>query len=143
MGRNPVDVAGRMLIFTWVGLAFGALYYNLGASYTDLQNKVNLLYVIVQSLMLLPNAAISLFTADKQYFVSDTNAGLLRPSAYYVGKLAVSTPLVLLNVVVLVLVLYGLVGLRMAVGAFFACLAACGLMYLIGAQVGDHSDVLA
>jgi ABC-type multidrug transport system permease subunit len=135
MGRNPVDIAGRMLIFTWVGLAFGSLFYNLGPSFQDLQNKVNLLFVTVLALLLLPYVAISLFLADKQYFIADTNAGLLSPSAYYAAKLVVSTPLVLLNVAVLVLVLYGLVGLRLTTWAFFAYLASCALMYLISAQV--------
>jgi hypothetical protein len=143
MGRNPVDIAGRMLIFTWVGLSFGCLFYNLGPSFQDLQNKVNLLFVTVLALLLLPYVAISLFLADKQYFIADTNAGLLSPSAYYVAKLVVSTPLVLLNVAVLVLVLYGLVGLRLTVGVFFAYLAACALMYLISAQVRCNLGMLA
>lgn len=37
--RNPADVAGRMLIFCWISLFVGLIFYSLDASLTGVRNR--------------------------------------------------------------------------------------------------------
>jgi hypothetical protein len=51
--RNPADVAGRMLLFTWVGVFCGLVFWRLGDGLDAARNRVNILFIIVQLFMLL------------------------------------------------------------------------------------------
>lgn len=67
--RNPADVAGRCLIFTWLAVFVGLIFYNLPASVDALRSRMNVLFVEPVILLLMPYVYMSLFTSDKQYFI--------------------------------------------------------------------------
>jgi hypothetical protein len=51
--RNPADVAGRMLLFAWVGVFAGLVFWRLSTGLDAVRNRVNLLFCVVQLFMLL------------------------------------------------------------------------------------------
>jgi len=67
--RNPADVAGRCLIFTWLAVFVGLIFYNLPVTVDGLRARLNVLFVEPVILLLLPYVYMSLFTSDKQYFI--------------------------------------------------------------------------
>jgi hypothetical protein len=47
---------------------------------------MNLLFSSLSFFMLMPFISMSLFTADRQFYLADISAKLYHPSAYYVAK---------------------------------------------------------
>jgi hypothetical protein len=68
--RNPADVAGRILTFTWVGILTGVLFYNLPGDASSLQRRLNLVYSNLAFLCLMPYISMSLYTADKKFYLA-------------------------------------------------------------------------
>jgi hypothetical protein len=66
MLRNPTDVAGRALVFCWLGLLVGLVFYDLGYEVTAFRTRANLLLVQLLVPLLLPFCYISWHTADKR-----------------------------------------------------------------------------
>ncbi|GBF87651.1 ABC transporter G family [Raphidocelis subcapitata] len=133
--RNPADVAGRMLIFAWIAVLTGLIYYNLGDTLEDLRSRLNVLFLQPTIFLLLPYVYMSLYTADKQYYVADAAAKLYAPSAYYAAKTVAVLPFAVLNVVAFSWILYGMAGLRREAVPVVANGAISALLYLIAAQV--------
>ncbi len=54
--RNPTDVAGRMLLFTFIGVTCGLVFWRMGdgRGLESLHNRINLMFVMALQLMLLP-----------------------------------------------------------------------------------------
>jgi hypothetical protein len=133
--RNPADVAGRCLIFSWLAIFVGLIYYNLSSDVDSLRARLNVLFVEPVILLLLPYVYMSLYTADKQYYIADSSAKLYHPSAYYVAKQMAVMPFAILNVLLFSFTLYGLAGLRADGWAIGINGLMSVLMYLIAAQV--------
>jgi len=133
--RNPADVAGRCLIFTWLAVFIGLIFYNLPTTADSLRARLNVIHVAPVIMLLMPFVYMSLFTADKEYFIQDVSAKLYRPSAYYVAKQLAVLPFGILNSLLFAFTLYGLVGLRRR-GASVGMMGAMSvLVYLVAAQV--------
>jgi ATP-binding cassette subfamily G (WHITE) protein 2 len=135
--RNPADVAGRLLVCAYVGLMVGLVGYNIGSGLEALRARLNIMYAQILVCLLLPFVYLSLYIADKQYFIADVNAGLYRPSAYYLAKQLVVLPFALVNIVLCCCIVYGLAGLTWNPTAFLMYLVFCILVYLVASQVGD------
>eukprot|EP00877_Chromochloris_zofingiensis_P013185 jgi/Chrzof1/811/Cz01g29200.t1 len=133
--RNPADVAGRMLVFTEIAIFTGLIFYNLEDDINSVRNRMNVLFVEPVIFMLLPYVYMSLYTADKQYFIQDSASKLYHPSAYYVAKQAAILPFAILNVLVYAYTLYGMAGLRNQAAAIVFNGLLSILLYLIAAQV--------
>lgn len=73
--RNPADVAGRCLIFTWLAVFVGLIFYNLPTTVDALRSRMNVLFVEPVILLLMPYVYMSLFTSDKQYFIQGVCGG--------------------------------------------------------------------
>ena len=67
--RNPADVAGRCLIFTYLAVFVGLIFCNLPTTVDALRARLNALFVEPVILLLMPYVYMSLFTSDKEYFV--------------------------------------------------------------------------
>lgn len=50
------------------------------------RSRLDVCFIEVCVLLLLPYVYMSLYTADKQYYMADIAGRLYRPSAYYVAK---------------------------------------------------------
>lgn len=68
--RNPADVAGRIMTFTWVAILTGILFYNLPGDATSLQRRLNLVFSNLAFLCLMPYISMSLYTADKKFYLA-------------------------------------------------------------------------
>jgi hypothetical protein len=66
MLRNPTDVAGRALVFCWLGLLVGVVFYNLGYEVTAFRTRAQLLLVQLLVPLLLPFCYMSWYIADKR-----------------------------------------------------------------------------
>jgi hypothetical protein len=133
--RNPADVAGRLLIFTYSALLTGLFFYNAGTDFNGLRTRLNVIFLTTYILILLPYVYMSLYTSDKQYFLADISSRLYSHSAYYVAKQVAMLPFGILFPLAHVLLLYGMVGFRWQVEAVLVELAVCILLYLVAAQV--------
>lgn len=72
--RNPADVAGRILTFTWVGLLTGVLFYSLSGTASSLMSRLNLLFSNLAFVTLMPYISMSLYTADKKFYLAGAAA---------------------------------------------------------------------
>jgi hypothetical protein len=72
--RNPADVAGRIMTFTWIGILTGILFYNLPGDATSLQRRLNLVFSNLAFLSLMPYISMSLYTADKKFYLAGKHA---------------------------------------------------------------------
>lgn len=115
----------------------GLIYYNLPNTVDSLRSRLNVLFVEPVILLLLPYVYMSLYTADKQYYIADSSAKLYHPSAYYLAKQMAVIPFAVLNVLLFSFTLYGLAGLRHDGFAVGMNGLMSVLMYLIAAQVGS------
>lgn len=142
--RNPADVAGRMLIFAWVALFCGLVWYDLSEDVTvSLRATMSCLFVSLTIFMLLPYVYMSVYTSEKQYYLADLAAKLYQPSAYYLAKQVVYLSFAIVNALVFGLIVYGLVGLRDR-GSSIMINAFCGVMlYLTASQVVDCAAMVA
>jgi hypothetical protein len=87
--RNPADVAGRTLTFSWVALLMGLLYFNMPLDASSLRGRLNLLFNGLVFFCLMPYVSMSLYTADKKFYIADASAKLYRAHAYYAAKVRV------------------------------------------------------
>jgi ATP-binding cassette subfamily G (WHITE) protein 2 len=110
--RNPADVAGRMLTFTYVGLFIGLIFYSMADGAESVITRMNLLYNAAAFFMFIPYVSMSLFTSDRQFYSADVSAKLYHPSAYYCSNVLATLPFSIANAAVFALVVYGLTGLR-------------------------------
>lgn len=70
-----------------MGLLFGLVFYNMSVTSLDsLRNRVNLLFALAATILLMPLTSISLFTDDKRIHMADTAAKRYRLTAYYAAK---------------------------------------------------------
>jgi hypothetical protein len=58
--RNPADVAGRLLTFTWVALLVGLIYYDLPTDAGSIRQRLNLLFATLCFFVLMPFVNMSL-----------------------------------------------------------------------------------
>jgi hypothetical protein len=84
--RNPADVAGRTLTFAWVAAMVGLIYYNMPADASSMRSRINLLYSGLCFFLLMPFISMSLYSADKRFYVGDTAARLYKPLPYHLAK---------------------------------------------------------
>jgi hypothetical protein len=141
--RNPADVAGRMLIFCWLGIFIGLIFYDMAPTIDGLRSRLNVLFVQPVIFLLLPYVYMSLFAADKQYFIADVSAKLYRPSAYYLAKQLAVAPFLVLNTLVFSYTLYGMAGLRHSAVAVIGNGVISVLLYAIAAQVLSFAAIVA
>ncbi|KAI8470836.1 MAG: hypothetical protein J3K34DRAFT_521019 [Monoraphidium minutum] len=140
--RNPADVAGRMLLFAWVGVFCGLVFWRLGAGLDGLRGRVNLLFVESLQFMLLPYVYMSLYAADRRHFTADMSARLYTPGPYYAAKTLAVLPFALGNVLLSGYIIYGMAGLRLTARAAAVNGAASALLYLVAQQVQALAAIL-
>lgn len=84
---EAVSTVCRTLTCTWIGILWGIMFYNTPAdNLTGLRNRMNLTFAMLQTCILLPFVSISLYTADKRFYLADASAKLYRASSYYAAK---------------------------------------------------------
>lgn len=110
--RNPADVAGRMLTFTYVGGFIGLVFYNLPADLSSVPTKLNIIFNSASFFMFIPYTSMSLFTSDRQFYAADVTAKLYDSSAYYLANFVSNFPFATLNAAVFALIVYGMAGLN-------------------------------
>jgi ABC-type multidrug transport system ATPase subunit len=141
--RNPADVAGRTLTFCWVGLLMGLLYYSLPADGLGLRSRLNLLFNLLAFFCLMPYVSMSLYSADKKFYVADASAKLYRPHAYYAAKVMATVPFQVVSAFVFVCITYGMAGLRAGAYPVVSTAFLATLLYLIAVQVLHFCAILA
>ncbi|KAG2483665.1 hypothetical protein HYH03_017468 [Edaphochlamys debaryana] len=137
--RNPADIAMRMLTFVWVGLFSNFLTYGLPADATGIALRINLLFALTFFFIVMPFIFMSVFTADKRFFLREASTqggggGLYAVSAYYAAKVTATSPLNAAVALTFCWVGYGMLGYRHSVVAVFQSAVCCVLMALIALQ---------
>jgi ABC-2 type transporter len=92
-------------------------------------------FFLCQTIQLLPFAYMSLYVADRRFYIIDVASNLYHPSAYYVAQTLAAIPPALFNGVVLYLVVYSLIGLRNTVWAVFCTGIFAAIQGLVSIQV--------
>eukprot|EP00878_Enallax_costatus_P008135 GHUV01008507.1.p1 GENE.GHUV01008507.1~~GHUV01008507.1.p1 ORF type:complete len:595 (+),score=137.00 GHUV01008507.1:227-2011(+) len=135
MTRNPLNVAGRMMIFTYVGLIFGLVYYNMGGGASTIPVRMSVVHVDIVFLVLVTSISMPLFYEDTKYFVHDTKAGLYRPLEYLLARMTVAIPFTIIMGAVLHFILFGMAGMRHGAVYMLQSCALAVLCLLIAMQV--------
>ncbi|KAG1673764.1 hypothetical protein FOA52_002333 [Chlamydomonas sp. UWO 241] len=156
MTRNPADVAGRTLTFSWVALFVGLVYFNLpngrlgddggldgSDAGTAMQLRLNTLFNNTAFFMLMPYVSMSLFTSDRRYFLAESSAKLYGPGIYYMAKVIATLPFNICAAAVYALIVYGLAGLNPDPGTAAQSVVLQTLLSLIAVQVLHLAATLA
>eukprot|EP00803_Ostreobium_quekettii_P007966 evm.model.scf_884EXC.7 EVM.evm.TU.scf_884EXC.7 scf_884EXC:39023-46896(-) len=133
--RNPADVAGRMLTFTYIAVFIGLIFYDRPDDVSSLLTRLNIIYNSTAFFMFIPYVSMSLFTSDRAFYSADITAQLYHPSAYYVANVLSNVPFSIANASVFGLIVYGMAGLRDDTGAIFQHLGLLVVQSLIALQV--------
>lgn len=134
--RNPADVAGRTMTFAWVAILMGILYYGMPSDATSLRGRLNMTFNILTFFCLMPYVSMSLYSADKKFYIADASAKLYRSHAYYAAKVAATTPFQMISALVFCFTVYGMAGLRPGMQYIWQNGAISTLLSLISVQVG-------
>lgn len=138
--RNPADVAGRTMTFAWVAILMGILYYNMPDDASSIRGRLNMTFNNLVFFCLMPYVSMSLYCADKKFYVADASAKLYRSHAYYVAKVLAITPFQVISALVFCFTVYGMTGLRPGARYILENGVISALLQLIAVQVGnpDH-----
>jgi hypothetical protein len=71
-----------------VGIFMGLLFYSLPQDGTGVRSRLNLLFVMLAFVILMPYISMGLYTADKRFYLADASSKLYRPLAYYMAKVS-------------------------------------------------------
>lgn len=142
--RNPADVAGRMLLFAYMGVVCGLVFWRMGDGdgVDGVRNRINVLFIMSLQFLLMPYVYMSLYAADKRHYTADISARLYTPGAYYAAKSLAVLPFILANVLVCTFVSYGMTGLRLTTQAVAVNGAASVLLYLIAQQLQSMASIV-
>lgn len=143
MTRNPLDVGGRMLVFTYLGLLWGLVCFDLPGDASGIYARTMVAYVTVAFYLLMPYVSMSLFSADKGLFAEDVAGRLYHPLQYYAAKLSLSLPFNGALAIAFQLIFYGMAGMRHGVGVMVQSTVISLLSGLIGMQAVYCCAVLA
>lgn len=88
--RNPADVCFRTLTYAWLAIFTSLQSFNLADNAYTIRIKFYMLFFIAVPYLLLPYVVMSLYTADRRFYLADVSAKLYRPSAYYAAKVRCS-----------------------------------------------------
>lgn len=141
--RNPADVAGRTMTFAWVAILMGLLYYGMAADATSIRGRLNMTFNILSFFCLMPYVSMSLYSADKKFYIADASAKLYRPHAYYAAKVAATTPFQIISALVFCFTVYGMAGLRPGTRFILENGVTSTLLSLIAVQVLHCCAILA
>ncbi len=141
--RNPADVAGRTMTFAWVAILMGLLYYGMPQDATSIRGRLNMTFNILSFFTLMPYVSMSLYSADKKFYIADASAKLYRPHAYYAAKVVATTPFQIISALVFCLTVYGMAGLRPGVRYVLENGVISTLLCLIAVQVLHCCAILA
>jgi len=132
--RNPADIGGRMMTFTYVALLSGLVAYNTSGGADSIMQRISSCYAVLSFYLLMPFVFMSLFTSDKRFFAADTTARLYHPFQYYMAKVTVTLPFNMIVAVVFHMVYYGMIGMRHGVAAMGKSCVISVLMGLTAMQ---------
>lgn len=141
--RNPADVAGRTMTFAWVAILMGLLYYGMPSDATSIRGRLNMTFNILSFFCLMPYVSMSLYSADKKFYIADASAKLYRPHAYYAAKVAATTPFQIISALVFCFTVYGMAGLRPGTRFILENGVTSTLLSLIAVQVLHCCAILA
>uniref|UniRef100_A0A383VRM2 ABC transporter domain-containing protein n=1 Tax=Tetradesmus obliquus TaxID=3088 RepID=A0A383VRM2_TETOB len=110
--RNPADVAGRTMTFAWVAILMGLLYYGMSSDASSIRGRLNMVFNNLVFFCLMPYVSMSLYCADKKFYIADASAKLYRSHAYYPAKVVAITPFQIVSALVFCFTVYGMTGLR-------------------------------
>ncbi len=92
-------------------------------------------FFVCQSIQLLPFAYMSLYVADRHFYIADVASNLYHPSAYHVATTLAAAPSTIINGVVLYFIAYGMVSLRYTAQAILCTGIVAAAHSLVSIQV--------
>jgi len=96
--RNRHELAVRFGLSVFIGFVTGTVFFQLGASQSDAEQRVSAIFVVLLFLMFTSNAFLpDMFFARPMYFRENT-AGAYTPGPFFVAKLIAQLPYILLEV---------------------------------------------
>eukprot|EP00834_Sanchytrium_tribonematis_P006122 NODE_424_length_7676_cov_0.895209.p2 type:complete len:529 gc:universal NODE_424_length_7676_cov_0.895209:2718-4304(+) len=97
---------------------FSVIYYDFSDSPAGIQNRKGLIFNLALNAMFGSLNCINYFPAEKPIIRKERSAGMYRAPSAYLSKVLANFPLIVLQVVVLSLPIYWIVGFRPDAGSF-------------------------
>eukprot|EP00884_Botryococcus_braunii_P013437 jgi/Botrbrau1/22094/Bobra.0206s0020.1 len=133
--RNPADMAGRLVLGTSTGIICGLTFLNANPDGKGVLPVVFLMYYVILLVMVNPFAQLTMYVADRTFYVADVAANLYSPFAYFVAQTVSAMPFNILTGLSHFFTTYGLVGLSRQAGPILVSTCAIGLFALSCVQV--------
>ena len=137
--RNPGDAASRTLVSSWVGTFGGLVFLGLGLNAEAASERYVAAVFVMLAYAMMPFGYISLYSADRAFYVADVAAGLYHPLAYYLASALAAAPLLIVNTWCGAFAAYGLANLGpsmpqiLAFGGFMAVQGLLSAQLLVAA----------
>ena len=141
--RNPATLGATVGGGLFSLLIFSVIYYDTSDSPAGVQNRQGLIFNMALNALFGSLNCINYFPAEKPIIRKERSAGMYRSFSSYLSKVLSNFPLIILQVAVLPLPIYWIVGLRNDFGRFLVYLliifietiTATFMGFMIGALV--------
>ncbi|KAF6128466.1 ATP binding cassette subfamily G member 2 (Junior blood group) [Phyllostomus discolor] len=117
---NPQASIAQIIVTVILGLAIGAIFYDLKKDPTGIQNRAGVLFFLTTNQCFSSVSSVELFVVEKKLFMHEYISGYYRVSSYFFGKLLSDLlPMRMLPSIIFTCITYFLLGLKPVVESFF------------------------
>eukprot|EP00884_Botryococcus_braunii_P014363 jgi/Botrbrau1/22928/Bobra.0030s0006.1 len=134
--RNPADVAGRLIMYLFIGLVLGLVFLQdrRGGELTAIQLMLIIFFTLIPN-ALQPFTQMSIYLWDRQFYLDESASNLYSPLAYYTAQNLVSLPFTIATTQALWLTMYGFMNLANSAYAIIVSMIAQSVISVLGFQV--------
>eukprot|EP00735_Rhodelphis_limneticus_P011722 TRINITY_DN485_c0_g1::TRINITY_DN485_c0_g1_i1::g.2524::m.2524 TRINITY_DN485_c0_g1::TRINITY_DN485_c0_g1_i1::g.2524 ORF type:complete len:666 (+),score=163.84,sp/Q9M2V7/AB16G_ARATH/37.37/5e-137,ABC2_membrane/PF01061.19/2.1e-38,ABC2_membrane/PF01061.19/6.2e+02,ABC_tran/PF00005.22/1.5e-25,AAA_21/PF13304.1/0.0049,AAA_21/PF13304.1/0.68,AAA_25/PF13481.1/0.0012,AAA_25/PF13481.1/3.4,AAA_16/PF13191.1/2.4e-05,AAA_29/PF13555.1/0.00037,DUF258/PF03193.11/0.00057,SMC_N/PF02463.14/0.41,SMC_N/PF02463.14/2.1,AAA_2 len=101
-----------------IGFSVATVFYNLGHSYMDIQDRLSFYVYTIMALSYTMVDALPIFLNERSIFIRETSRGAYRPSSYTLAYSLVFIPFLLVQALMFVVVTWWMVGFAGGVEGF-------------------------
>lgn len=132
--RNPADVAGRMLLFTVLGVVSNFIVVDAKSDAGSISQRIVWLFAQGFFYLVIPYTFLSLFVADKRSLMEDQSSKTFSLAPYYAAKHCAVVPSNALIALVFQSIAYGMLGFRHNVLSYLQSTSCAIVLSLISLQ---------
>eukprot|EP00027_Filamoeba_sp_ATCC50430_P001778 CAMPEP_0168555874 /NCGR_PEP_ID=MMETSP0413-20121227/8573_1 /TAXON_ID=136452 /ORGANISM="Filamoeba nolandi, Strain NC-AS-23-1" /LENGTH=847 /DNA_ID=CAMNT_0008586765 /DNA_START=41 /DNA_END=2584 /DNA_ORIENTATION=- len=142
--REPLKIRAMLGQTIFLSILMGLIYLQLKDNIDDIQSKMGSLFFVCVSLaMNSVMAVVNTFPGERALFMREVGARMYRTSAWYVSKMFIETPFLILLPLIMSSITYWMIGFQADAAKFFIFVLILVLVTNIGSAMGMLLGVLA
>lgn len=150
--REPSLMRARIMQTVTLGIIVGLMYFQLGSSQKDVQNKIGgSFFLLVSQAILAMFSTLQVFPHELPVFMREYTSGLYRVDTYFLGRTCAEIPMQIIFPIIFCCITWWMAAFRNTAQAFFLFTiitvitsnAAVSLGYLVSTSVKSIGVALA